>query len=232
MHEIANWRSLPTSLLQQSTRNHYSRCLVRKGDRVKTSTRKGNRTKPDPAPSAVRGQLGNQLGGTPHGEQWRCLCARAAPRCERRLADGGGDRHRHPQEHRGLDRRQEERGLDRRGGVGRGHRQASGFLHRRIDRATARSRRAAHQRSCADAVDPRPRARLHRHDLQRSRAGFDERQPHGRVRPVSVGARHAGQDLQDARCRHGVPGHRGHHRHLDGTSAGVRRAHNGGDLSS
>ena len=109
--------------------------------------------------------------------------------------------------------------LDRRGGVGRGHRQAAGFVHRRIHRAPARHRRAAHQRPRADAVDPRPRPGLHRHHVQRPRAGVHQRQPHGRVRPVPVGAGDAGQDLQDARRRHGLPGHRGHHGHLDRASA-------------
>ena len=105
-------------------------------------------------------------------------------------------------------------------------------LHRRIHRATARHRRAAHQRPRADAVDPRPGPRLHGHHVQRPRAGDDQRQPHGRVRPVPVGARHAGQDLQDARRRHGVPGHRGHHGHLDRASAVVlRQPPHVGDIS-
>ena len=101
----------------------------------------------------------------------------------------GSGRHRYPQEHPGFDRRQEGRIVDRRGGLGRGHRQAAGCFDRRVDRPAARHCRAAHQRSRADAVDPRPRARLHRHDLQRPRAGLDQRQPHGRIRPVPVGAR-------------------------------------------
>jgi hypothetical protein len=53
-----------------------------------------------------------------------------------------------------------------------------------------------------------------------------------RVRSVSVGARDAGQDLQDSRCRDGLPGHCGHHGHLDGPSAGVQRTPDGGNLSS
>ena len=116
--------------------------------------------------------------------------------------------------------------LDRRSRIGRRHRQAAGFFHRRSHWPASRHRRAAHQRSRADAVDPRPGSRLHGHHVQRPRAGFDQRQPHGGIRPVPVGARHAGQGLQDSRRRHGVPGHRGHDGYRDGASAVVLRPAN------
>ena len=233
MHGIAKWRPLPTSLRARLV-NRGAPCgalrneqLVRRGA-SEDFQRKVDARSPD---GAVRVPRSARRPAAPFS--WSRA---AAPRSRRSSAGATRPDDEDVQEvvvtglrksiQDSIDVKKDEI-VDRRGRVGRRHRQAAGCLHRRSHWPAARHRRAAHQRSRADAVDPRPRSRLHRHHLQRPRAGVDQRQPHGGVRPVPVGARDAGQDLQDARCRHGVPGHRGHDGYRDRASAGLLRSQTG-----
>ena len=104
-------------------------------------------------------------------------------------------RHRLPRRAAQRDREEEEFGNGRRIGLGRGHRQAARQRHRRIDRAPAGHRGAAQRRPRQHHLDPRLRPRFLDHDAERPPADHDQRQPRGRVRPISVAKSSPGVDV-------------------------------------
>ena len=178
---------------------------------MKTSKKKGKTHQACPAQLALRGHGGSRLRHLPHGGHWHRVCAgpgRGQPK-PMTSAKSSSPACARASRTRSTPRRSSSSIVEVVSAEDIGKLPDASIAESigRLPGIAAQRTNGRAQTLSIRGLGPG----LHRHDLQWPRTGLDQRQPHGRIRPVPVGAGQPGQGLQDARRRHGLPGHRGHH---------------------